>query len=182
MRSMYYPKKPFSESISQINSINGNFQIITKKLIQPKISVIAKPNTGLNYTTEFSLIFEGLLTNVVDFYKKVVLFGIAEEIAKHINDTLKLKMSQDVYLSGVVVQSLVDVKKYLNKIGKNHELNAFVWNDIEDPGWEENIISVKIECKDNKEKRKIWDDIDEIVRKHENKEIIVLTHVDRYEV
>ena len=81
-----------------------------------------------------------------------------------------------------IVKSLAEIKKYLDRKGKRYELKAVPWHDIEDQTWEENIISVKIECKDNKEKRKIWDEIDKIVRKYENKRVVVLTRVDKYEL
>jgi hypothetical protein len=110
--------------------------------------------------------------------------NLPAEITKHIDESLKMKISKDDYLMKVLLSSIIKIKKYLDAKRVRYELNSFIWNDIEDNSWEENIISVKTEYKTNKEKRKIWDDIDEIVGKQEKKEegkVIILTQVDRYE-
>jgi len=107
---------------------------------------------------------------------------ISNEIAKYIDEELQLKISDDEYLKKVLLKSIEEIKKYLEKKDKKYEIRAFVWHDIESDDWEENIILVKVECKDNKEKREIWDEIDKIVGQQEEEEIVILTNVDKYEL
>ena len=169
---------------SQINSNKGCFIIKSNKghkMIEPEI--LFSQTSFLQQTFTYSLnLFDTFSSYVENLTREIIIFGLAEDISKCINAELKLKILEDKYLTKVLIKSIVKIKDYLKKSGKKYELNASVWHDMEDTDWEENIISVKIECKNNKEKRKIWDEIDKIVRNYEDDGVIILTQVDRYEL
>lgn len=185
MKSMFYPFKPTSEFTQyQLSSNKGNFivrSLSPQELIKPEI--IFSKMSFIEYDTPyFQEFFEAFKSYVENFTKEFVIYGIAEEISKYFDEELKSKIIEDKYLNKVLINSFIKIKKYLEKKDKRYELKAFVWHDIENGDWEENIISLKIECKDNKEKRKIWDEIDKIVKQNEDQGIVILTDVDKYEL
>jgi len=159
---------------SQIANERGSFIIKSEinELIKPKMLT---PAPFLQYPTINLFEVYGPVNNT-SIVKRLLLI---DEITQRFDDELRQKILDDEYLGKVVIRSFIKIKEYLESTGKKYKLKAYVWHDIEDTNWEENIISVKIECKDNKEKRKIWDKIDEIVGKQEDKGVVVLTQVER---
>ncbi len=164
---------------------NRNIGIVTiinekqPKQIQPEIiSLAVSPLESVSTIVSSSMLYEALYSTI----KNVTKYKLAEEILKNVDDKLKEKIFKDVYLSKVLIQSMVKIKKYLDKLNKDYQLKAILWHDFEDSNWEENVISVKIDYKNNNEKRKIWDIINKIVEENEDKGIIFLTNVDKYEL
>ena len=174
--SMYY--QTTSLNISQITSqiANEKGKFITKseinELIKPKMLT---PAPFLQYSTVN--LFE--VYSIVNNPPIAKTLALIDEITQRFSEELRQKILDNEYLGKVVIHSFIEIKKYLESTGKKYKLKAYVWHDIEDANWEENIISVKIECKNNKEKREIWDKIDEIVGKQEDEGVIVLTQVER---
>jgi hypothetical protein len=174
-------EKSYRIEISQLKNNKISLVVPLKQIqksIQPEESFITIPNT------QFLMLLSSQQLFGFPFYKENItqweLFRLTEDIRKRIDEQLKFKISENKYLRKVLVCSMAEIKKYLEKTNKRYELNAFVWFDYEDRTWEENIISVKIEYKDNKEKRKIWKQISSIVEKNDTEGIInLLTEVER---
>jgi len=163
---------------TQLNDDIGTITIINKnqqKQIQPEIVVLTIPYLQSVSSIVQSELFEAFTSTI----KNINKYELVQELSNIIDKDLKRKMFENSYLSKVLIHSLDKIKKHLDKKNIRYELKAFPWHDIEDKSWEENVIHVKIECNDNKEKRKIWDKIDKIVRKNEDEGVIVLTQVDR---
>jgi len=150
-----------------------------EKWIQPDIVASISPWATQPVVIDLTQFKPEFLSNIGNKTKETLL--LPESIAKNVDEQLQLKISNDEYLRRVLVKSIEEIEKYLKKTRKKYKIKASVWHDIEDAEWEENTIFVKVECKDNKEKREIWDRIDEIVGKQEEHEVVILTNVDKYE-
>jgi len=168
---------------SQLNNDKGHFITNKKtpqKYIQPELAIATFSLLQNNLVIQYQeLFFETFKSTIENYTKQKFIFDLAEEISKHMDDDLKLKIEENQYLSKVLICSFIEIKNYFKKIGKRHDVKMFVWYDVEEPKWKENIISVKVDYKDNKEKREIWEKISSIVEKYEEKDIVVLTEIKR---
>lgn len=172
------PKSNFSQLYNNKIQLISDSKII-KGLIQPEQLLISIPIKQFSTVLSSQKLFKSIPQSIDNFTKKWILYIQAEDIWKSIDEKLKLKISEDQYLGRVLIDSTVEIKKYLEKTNKKYELNSFVWNDIENRTWEENIISIKIEYDNNKEKRKIWNEINCIVKKHDTKKFSIITEIKK---
>jgi hypothetical protein len=176
-----FSKSKFSQLYNNKMHLISSSKII-EGLIRPEELLISIPIGQFSKELSSKKLYENFSQSIYNFTKKWILFTLAEDIGKHIDGQLKIKITENDYLGKVLICSMIDIKDYLEKTHKRYELYAFVWNDIENKNWEENVMSINIEYDNYKEKRKIWDDIDKIVRKYENNGVVILTQVDKYEL
>jgi len=163
---------------TQTNDV-GTFTIVDKKkqdLIKPEIIALAFSQLqSIYYRVSLPELFEAF-----DSYRKnKTRYKLAEEILKRMDDKLKMKIFENQYLGKIFISSLVKIKEYLEKRNIKYKWEAFVWQDIEEPKLEENIISLKIDYNNNKEKRKIWRDISSIVEKEDKEDISFITEIKK---
>jgi hypothetical protein len=170
--------KPESQLDSSFhsNSIHEKFTVPLKDIDEWTTSeVIYFAFEWLQPRIEINQIIYGQLLNE----KRIEEHYLTLEILNYMSEEFKTKVFNNQYLKKVYVCSIVDIKNHLERKGFNYEINAYVWQDIENINWEENVISVKIAYKDRNEKNKIWEEISSIVEKYETGDIAILTEIKR---
>jgi len=161
---------------SHLNNDLGSLTNQNELIEFEDISEISNSQTSILQTIGIS---RNLLIAFKSTLENSTKYQLAEEILNSIDEKLKTKILQNPYLNKVFVTSYVEIMKYMKKLNRRYNLEAFIWHDIEDPEWKENVISIKIELKDNKEKRKIWKEINSILDNIDTKGITFLTEVKR---
>jgi uncharacterized protein YajQ (UPF0234 family) len=60
---------------------------------------------------------------------------------------------------------LLEIQEALESSGENYRINVSLEQDLEVPEWREILISVQVKERNYDEKMKLWESIEEIVRK-----------------
>lgn len=173
-----HPKSNFYQRKNDESHLTSDSKTLQRSM-KPDGLLVSIPIGQFSTILSSKELFGNMPQSVINFTKKWILYTQAEDIWESIDDKLKFKISEDQYLGRILLNSLVGIKKYLEKTKKRYELNASIWNDIENKNWEENIISIRIEYYNNEEKRKVWNEIDRIVRKYDKKRFSIITEIKK---
>jgi hypothetical protein len=169
-------KTPWSDTSQPNNSIIRLFNNQPKnpEIIYSTESQFSVPNKQYSWI----ITSQQLFTNVIPSNNWSGYIE-AEYILKRLDEKIRRKIIENPQLRRTLINSIIKIEDYFLTNNKRFVWSVSVWNDVDDPAWHENIITIKTEYKNNSEKRQMWKEVNSIIEQIDEKKISIIIEIKR---